>query len=293
MSSRPPQETEGVAGRRVIYAVMLLAVIAPMVWRISFRERPSAMTRDIFAAIEALPPGARVVLAYDFDPASEPETKPMGDAFTRHLALKQARIFYLTLWPLGQGEIDMVTRRVLATEFPEYRYGTDYVNLGFMSGNEGVISVAMTDLKKGFSTDVHNASTGVDGGLPIMRGVENLRNMDLIVDVAAGYPGLREWIQYAAVPGRIPIIGGSVAVKSPELFPYVPSQCLGILAGLKGAAEYEQLLIDRYPHLDRPDVRVALERMGPQTVAHLVVMLLIIIGNVIHLAHRRREGRAA
>lgn len=293
MRSRGPHEVEGVIGRRVIYALMLLAVVAPMVWRISFKERPSAMTRDIFAAIEALPPGARVVLSYDFDPASEPEMKPMGDAFSRHLALKQARIFYLTLWPLGQGEIDMVTRRVLATEYPEYRYGTDYVNLGFMSGNEGVISVAMTDLKKGFPTDVHNASTGVDGGLSIMRGIDNLRNMDLIVDVAAGYPGLREWIQYAAVPGRIPIIGGSSAVKSPELFPYVPAQCLGILAGIKGAAEYEQLLLERYPHFDRPESRVALERMGPQTVAHLVVMLLIIAGNMIHLTRRRREGGAA
>lgn len=284
---------EGALGRRVIYALMLTAVIAPMIWRISFKERPSQMTRDTFAAIEALPPGARVVLAYDFDPASEPEMKPMGDAFSRHLALKQARIFYLTLWPLGQGEIDMVTRRLLTEEFPEYRYGTDYVNLGFMSGNEGVISVAMTDLKKGFSTDVHNASTGAEGGLPIMRGIDNLRNMDLIVDVAAGYPGLREWIQYAAVPGGIPIIGGSVAVKSPELFPYVPTQCLGILAGLKGAAEYEQLLLDRYPHLDRPETRVALERMGPQTVAHLVVMLLIVTGNVIHLMRRRRERGTA
>ena len=51
MRSRGPHEVEGVVGRRVIYAVMLLAVIAPMVWRISFKERPSAMTRDIFAAI--------------------------------------------------------------------------------------------------------------------------------------------------------------------------------------------------------------------------------------------------
>jgi hypothetical protein len=124
-----------------------------------------------------------------------------------------------------------------------------------------------------------------------MDGIDNLRNMDLIVNVAAGYPGLREWIQYAAVPGRIPIIGGSVAVKSPELFPYVPRQCRGLLAGLKGAAEYEQLLIERYPQLDRPEGRAALERMGPQTVAHLVVMALIVVGNAAYLGQRRRERR--
>ncbi len=275
--------------RRAIYLLVLIAVSVPLIWRITFREHPSPMVRDIFAAVDALPPGARVLMAYDFDPASEPEMKPMGDAFTRHLAMKRAQVFYLTLWPLGQGEIDLVSRRVLATEFPDYRYGRDYVNLGFMSGNEGVIALALTDLKKGIPTDVHNLSTLDYERLPIMRGVDNLRNMDLIINVAAGYPGLREWIQYAAVPGRIPIVGGCAAVSSPELFPYVPAQCTGLLAGIKGAAEYEQLLIERYPQLDRPASRVALERMGPQTVAHLLIMVLVVMGNAAFIVERRRR----
>jgi hypothetical protein len=275
--------------RRAIYLLVLVAVSMPLIWRITFREHPSAMVRDIYAAVEALPPGARVLMAYDFDPASEPELLPMGDAFTRHLAMKRAQIFYLTLWPLGQGETDLVIRKVLIPEFPDYRYGRDYVNLGFMSGNEGVVALAMTDLKKAIPTDVHNSSTQDLERLPIMRGVDNLRNMDLIIDVAAGYPGLREWIQYAAVPGRIPIVGGCAAVVSPELFPYVPSQCIGLLAGIKGAAEYEQMLIEHYPQLDRPAGRVALERMGPQTVAHLLIMILIVMGNAAYIMERRRR----
>jgi hypothetical protein len=275
--------------RRVIYIVMLLAVSLPLIWRVTFREHPSPMVRDIFRTIETLPPGARVLMAWDFDPASDSEIKPMGDAFTRHLALKEAQLFYLTLWPAGPGEIDMVIREVLAPEFPGYRYGVNYVNLGFMSGNEGVIAVAMTDFRKSFTTDVHNTSTANLERLPIMRGVDNLRNMDLIVDCAAGSPGLRDWILFAGVPGRIPIVGGSAAVGAPELFPYVPRQCVGILAGLKGAAEYEQLLVERYPQLDRPAATVALDRMGPQTAAHLAVMILIVLGNVAHLVRRRRQ----
>jgi len=275
--------------RRAIYLLVLVAVSVPLIWRITFRERPSPMVRDIFAAVDALPPGARVLLAYDFDPASDPEMLPMGDAFTRHLATKHAQIFFLTLWPLGQGETDLVIRKILTAEFPEYRYGRDYVNLGFMSGNEGVIALALTDLKKAIPTDVHNRSTQDFERLPIMRGVDNLRNMDLIIDVSAGYPGLREWIQYAAVPGRIPILGGCAAVASPELFPYVPAQCIGLLAGIKGAAEYEQMLLERYPQFDRPSGRVALERMGPQTVAHLLIMVLIVLGNAAYILERRRR----
>jgi hypothetical protein len=279
---------QGTAGRRVIYLCMLLAVSVPMIWRISFREHASPMVRDIYDAVESLSPGARVLLVYDFDPASEPEIKPMTDAFARHLCLKGARLFCLTLWPTGPVEIDKAIRQILLPEFPDLAYGVDYVNLGFMSGNEGVIAVALTDFKKAFSTDTHNLSTYDSKRLPIMAGVENLASFALVVDCSAGYPGLREWIQYGTLPAGVPIVGGSVAVGSPEIFPYIPGQCLGILAGLKGAAEYEQLLLEHYPQLDRQECRAALERMGPQTAAHLVIIALILTGNAIHLLRRRR-----
>jgi hypothetical protein len=279
-------------GRRLIYLAMLLAVMVPMIWRISFREVASPMVRDVFQTVESLPAGARVLLVYDFDPASEPEIKPMTDAFARHLCLKGSKLYCLTLWPTGPVEIDKAIRRIFMPEFPDYRYGEDYINLGFMSGGEGVIAVALTDFRKAFSTDARNISTHDTERLPIMAGIENLRDFQLIVDCSAGYPGLQEWIQYGTVPAGIPIVGGSVAVGSPELFPYVPEQCVGILAGLKGAAEYEQLLLETYPQLNRPECRAALERMGPQTVAHLLIIFLIILGNTMHVLRKRRREKA-
>jgi hypothetical protein len=276
-------------GRRLIYLSILLAVTLPMIWRISFKEHASPMVRDIFNTVEALPPGARVLLVFDFDPASEPEIKPMTNAFIRHLLNHQAKLFCLTLIATGPVEIQDAIREIIVPEFPELRYGHDFINLGFMSGNEGVIAVALTDFKKAFSTDVHNISTYDTAKLPIMDGVTNIPSFDLIVECSHGYPGLREWIQYAAVPAGVPIVGGSVAVGSPEIFPFIPEQCVGILTGLKGAAEYEQLLLENYPQLDRPECRAALERMGPQTAAHLVIILLILLGNVLYLVQKRKE----
>lgn len=282
-------KSEKLLGRRLIYLSILLAVTIPMIWRISFKERASSMVRDVFTAIESLPPGARVLVVYDFDPGTEPEIKPMADAFTRHLCLKSAKLYWATLWPTGPVEIDKTIRDVLKPEFPDYRYGVDYVNLGYVSGNEGVIALALTDFKKAFVTDAHNIPTSDSERLPIMQLARNIRSFNLIVDCSGGYPGLQEWIQYAAVPGRVTLLGGSVAVGTPELFPYVPEQCLGFLAGIKGAAEYEQLLLERYPQLDRPHCRVALERMGPQTVAHLAIIFFILLGNGLYLVRRRRE----
>ncbi len=281
-----------VTGRRCIYLGMLLAVTVPMIWRISFKEHPTPMVRDIFATIEKLPKNARVLFVCDFDPASAAETRPMEDAFARHLCLRGVGLYCLTLWPTGPIEIDRTIRDVIALEFPSYRYGQNFVNLGYMSGNEAVVAVALTNFKKAFSTDVHNISTHDASRLPMMVPIEDLASFDLIVDVSAGYPGLNEWIPYGAIPAGVPIVGGSVAVGSPEIFPYIPEQCGGILVGVKGAAEYEQLLLEQYPQLDRPECRIALERMGPQTVAHLMIIGLILLGNGIHLWRRHKEAAA-
>jgi hypothetical protein len=60
------------------------------------------------------------------------------------------------------------------------------------------------------------------------------------------------------------------------------------MGGIKGAAEYESLLIKHYPKYkdkSNPGIRM----MGPQAIAHIVIMLFIIIGNVTFFIERKRE----
>ena len=68
----------------------------------------------------------------------------------------------------------------------------------------------------------------------------------------------------------------------------------GLLAAIKGAAEYEDLVITKYGGPD-PDPKYleAKRRMGPQLVAHVLMILLIIVGNIIYFMGRGREGGQA
>ena len=61
---------------------------------------------------------------------------------------------------------------------------------------------------------------------------------------------------------------------------------LGLLAAVKGAAEYEAALAERYPQYRDPKLNQALRRMAPQFWGHLLVIFLIVLGNGIHLANR-------
>jgi hypothetical protein len=60
------------------------------------------------------------------------------------------------------------------------------------------------------------------------------------------------------------------------------------MGGIKGAAEYESLLIKHYPKY-KDKSNPGIQMMGPQAIAHIVIMLFIIIGNITFFIERRRE----
>jgi hypothetical protein len=274
--------------RRWIFLMMFLAVATPILGKVTFPEKPSPMVMSVYHAVEDLPDGSNMLMAFDYDPASMGELQPMAAAFTRHCAEKKHKLYFMTLWapgvPMIQANIDMLKR-----EYPDYQYGRDYVNLGFKTGAEGVIKLIVTDITKLYTSDVYGNNLDE---LPITRDLRNIQKMDLVVNVSAGSPGSKEWVQYAATPFGIKMVTGCTGVQAPSLYPYIPSQLAGVLGAIKAAAEYEQALINRYPRLAQNDnAKEGLRRMGPQLVAHLLMIGLIILGNVIFFAEKRRSAR--
>lgn len=282
--------------RRWIFLLMLWSVLIPIYYigitGKTFPEVPSALSQAAFDEIERLNPGDPVLLSFDFDPASQGELAPMATAFVRHCAEKKLKMYFMALWPVGAQMADNTIDKVIKSDFPELVYGTDYVNLGFKSGNEGVIKVVVTNLRELYTTDTRGMPLQ---DIPMMRGIENVQQMKLIINISAGYAGTKEWVQYAATPypDRIRIVAGSTGVQAPLLYPYIPSQLPGLLAAIKGAAEYERLVIDKYggPNPD-PKYLDGLRRMGPQLVAHLLIILLIVVANVLYFIDRRKSSQS-
>ncbi len=269
--------------RRIIYCLIGVSIIISLIGKLQFREFPSAMTKKVFATIESLPKDAKVLVAMDYDPPSEPELHPMATAFVRQLAAKEVNLYFVALWPMGQVMTSKIVDKVLKKKFPDYQYGKDYVDLGFKSGNQGVINVMRTNIKKLFTTD--RGGTDINS-IPLMEHVSSLKDFDLIVSVSAGYPGIIEWIQFGSDPAGVPIINGSTAVQAPQVFPYFPRQLAGVLGGIKAAAEYESLVKERYPEI-AGDENMAIMRMGPQTIAHLIIIFFIVVGNICYFVTRK------
>ncbi len=275
--------------RRWIFLAMGIAVMIPIVFRMRFPEKATPLVQAVFDRIESLPEGSKLLMAFDYDPGSEPELQPMATALTWHCAKKKHKLYFMCLWPAAPPMIAQTIDGVLKSDFPDYEYGVDYINLGFKSGNEGVIKVVTSNLKELYTTDSAGQSIN---NFPMMRGFDSIKDADLIVNVSAGYPGTKEWIQYAATPYNKPIAAGCTGVQAPLLYPYVPGQLFGLLGAIKGAAEYEAAVKNGYPEyglrtdadgVEQVDKRyvMGIIRMGPQLIAHCLVLLLIVLGNVV------------
>ncbi len=273
--------------RRVIFTFIALSVIVPLLLNIQFAEKASPIVQRIFEKVESLPAGSRVLLSMDYGPSTVPEIQPMVNAIVRHCNERDLKIYYMCLWATGQNLTTLTVDSIQVQEFPEKQYGVDYVNLGYKAGNEGLINVLLTDMKKMYTTDVFGTHTD---DIEAMKPIKNLTSFDLIFGLGGGTPGIKEWILFAGDPGDIPVAGGSTAVQAPLLYPYWPNQLLGLMGGIKGAAEYESLLKQHYPKYEQMSTP-GLQMMGPQAIAHIVIMLFIIIGNITFFIEKSRDAK--
>ncbi len=270
--------------RRIIYLIIFLAVLLPLFFYFPLKIPISPDVRNAYMVYNNLKPGSKVIVSFDYDPSTEPELHPMAKAILRHFFRNDIKVIAMALWPQGAAMAQNALSSVLEDEEIKNKnlvYGEDYVNLGYVPGNIAVLWRMGTDILEVFPKD--NLGN-ITKDLPIMEGVKNYRNIDAIFGLSAGDPGLPAWVIVAVDRfGAKNLGGGCTAVSAPQFSPYVNTgQLIGLLGGLKGAAEYESLM--NY-------IGDATKRMGSQSIAHVVIIIFIIIGNIAYLATRRAQKK--
>jgi len=263
--------------RRFLFLLMALAIVIPYLLRIEPKVIPTQWAKDMYDAVEAVPDGGVVLVSCDYDPGSEAEIYPMNVALFHQLRRKNVRVIITELWSQAGPLVEKALNKAYFSP-PGKAYGTDVVRLGYKTGGQILISKMVQSIPQAYPTDVKDTPVGK---IPAMRGVKSLHDVDLIVTLSAGTPGTKEWIQQAQARISKPMASGCTAVSAPDFFPYVLSnQLVGLLGGLRGAADYEALV---------GEPGRAIRGMGPQTFGHLLVVLLIVVGNIGFLVTRRKQ----
>ncbi len=269
--------------RRIIFVLVAIAVIVSLLLSFQLPIPATPPVKDIYDKIEGLPPGSHIMIAFDYDPAAKEELQPMALALLHHTYRQNQKVIGLTLWPGGTG----LAEQALVSIAEQYgkKPGEDYVFLGYKPGVASLIINMGENLYTAFPTDFYGNDTRT---LPALQGVESLRDLDYFIDLAAG-ASVETWIAFGKEKYKFPMAAGCTAVIGPDLYPFLDSdQINGLMAGLKGAAEYEVLV-------DFP--AQAVEGMRPQSVTHALVVVFVIFSNAVFFASggfrtvRRGRGR--
>ena len=269
----------GSVDRRWIFLIIAAVVIVPLLVPIGLPIRATNTTKDVYDAIERLPAGSNVLLSTEYSPSTRPENHPMTISILRHLFKNNHKVFVTCLWPDGQFMAQDALNQVAKNEFNKV-YGKDYVFLGFRPGNEAVVKGIVSNIRKIYTVDVYQKK--IDE-IPLMNGINNFKDFDFLFSSSAGFPGTIEWVQYASDPTGVPMASGVTSIQVNEVMPYVQAgQMVGVLAGMPGAAEYESLINQKGS---------ATSGMDAQSVAHLVIVLFIILGNISFFIERKRSKK--
>ena len=282
-----PSRVEGLLARSVrwlIYLIVTVAVVVPVLlgsnWAAA-KMRASEPTIAIYDTIEALPQNAVVLVSHDYDPGVAAEMVPQAQAVLHHLMERGVRLINVSMVPEGV----ILSRRVVdgAAQEHGYTYGQDYVNLGYILGVEvGARSLAGGFLGSGWTDSVEHRHFSE---FPVASGVGALEDIDLIVALAGRTESLRLWLEQVQSPYRVPMVAGVSATVDPFARPYYHNQArrqlLGLMSGLVGAAEYEH-------HSGRAGS--ALPSMDAQSLVHMAIVLLVVLGNGAYFLTRLSKG---
>jgi hypothetical protein len=268
--------------RRWLFLIVGLLVLGPLIRSIGLPLVPTKPVRMFHDTVAAIPDGSIVLMSCDYDPGGKPEMVPMTRTALNQLWDKHCRVVITCLWTGGSGLVSETVESVVAERRAAGKpcvYGVDYVNLGFKAGYEAVMVLMGKGILNAYPRDHFSNLTAT---LPLMKHVRDYSSFVLLVNISAGYPGTKEWVQQVNSRFHLPMVSGCTAVSAPEYYPYLQSgQLRGLLGGMAGAAEYEKL---------RGEKGKATEGMDAQSLAHVFVALCIVMGNVVQWTKRKGEG---
>lgn len=252
--------------RRLIFVLIALATAGPLLFPVNLPISVSPRVRAAFDTVDKLPAGSYVLMSLDYEPDIMAELQPMAKAVLRHCFRKGIKPVVLTLYPAAPGLLEEALRTTSEAEGKQRN--VDFVFLGYKSGSQSVILGLGESIRTMFPTDFWG--TPLDS-IPMMRGLNSYADFPLVVNLS-GSNIADYYVRIAATRYRRPMILGATAVMTADYYPYLSAgQILGLIGGMKGAAEYERL-IDVFGDARRG--------MDAQSLVHVVIVVLVILGNV-------------
>lgn len=277
---------------RFIYLLVLAALVIPLVTKYSIPPARLESADKFYQAVEKLtasPRGAAFV-ALDYGPNTIAENGAQAEVVIEHLMRRRIPVMLFSIYSQAEPFLVSLPERIaarLATEQPgeRWEYGIDWVNLGYRPGGYLIIQAIpkAENLADLFQKDARGARLA---DLPIFSKVKNIKDIVFLAQFTGLLGTFDNYVQFFQADNYRPVFGhGCTSITIPEAYIYLDSgQLVGLLEGIAGAAWYSHLLTRDHPQRPKDSAELLNTGLG---VAHLVIILLIVIGNITFFLSRR------
>lgn len=260
--------------RRWIYLVFALILMFPQFKPLLIPMSIDKMVPPLYDFIEKLQPGDPVWISVEFSSVMASEMIPTLHAVAKHLFAKKAKIFLMG----SDADAAMFAQGVVAIAPPDYEWGRNIINFGFVAGYESAVASLAQDIPKTVPADFRGTPTA---GMPIMQGINKITDIKLVYQLTGGGLGPLLWVRQVSLPYGVPV---ATCVSSSMLASAVPyyeaGNLIALLNGLVGAAEYE--LMTKTPGK-------GLAGMAGQSLGHLYVIGIVLIGNLAYVMMKSKS----
>ena len=271
--------------RRWLFLFLTIVILIPIMMPTNMEMKSiSSPVKGAYDFIEALPENSFVLLSLDFDPGTRPELYPQALALCKHLMKKNLRVA-LTTFNAGAPGIMTEFKDQILSDMPEKEYGRDIVMLPYRAVFLATVTQLATDVYAQYPDDAEGQPLKE---MPVMQGVKNYNDMALAIEIS-GTTLFTSWIYYVGDKYHLPVLGGTTAITQLSYSPYVQTgQLKGLLGGMRGAAEYEALMHDKYgmPTGD------ATKSLNVLNWPHMLVFLIAVLSNLAILIGKFKKEEA-
>jgi hypothetical protein len=281
--------------RRFIYLLIILALAVPLICDYKLTPAPMETANAFYAQVNKLDAKKDFVLiSADWGPSTQAENKAQTEIVIEHLMRKGIPFGLISILPYASPFLINVPKGVaekLEAEDPKLKkiYGKDWINFGYQPGASLIVVQGLAkakDYHEFLRTDANGTPLS---DFPIMQNVKTIKDISMLMEFTGTVGAFNLWLQYFQANGyQPPYLHGCTSISIPDAYNYfISKQIKGLHEGIAGASWYEEILTKEYPGR-KPGS--ALRTMTGISVAHIVIILCILLGNISELLLRSRGG---
>lgn len=217
---------------------------------------------DMFNSIQALPSGAAVLVAFDYDATQSPEMDTQARVLLRHLSARKANVKVASLYQAGPAVAQAVVNQINST-----LTGTLPIKVeqrGYLPGQDAAVAYFIQ------STPI-----------------------SMVVELAATPDTVRWWVEQLAARSDAPtFLAGVSASAEPMSRPYVAShQVSGMIVGVPGATAY-RLKLREVLQDDKDGMEQVLAPLASIGLVNVALVALMVLGGLVQLVSGRKPQSA-